>query len=204
MKIAILVATLLSLTGCGITARQQATEQQNAAFALATSTCDAVAQQPELASLWGDIPVKANLATVAQLASDKKPSEAQKRAILKIDEYEAPCRTATLNYLSLYAPAAAPIYEQAVQDTNALWARLYSDGLTFGQFNTERARIVAASNANAQMAESSRVNQQRQIRAQEYQNYLQLQRNMDSIRQSMTPKTTNCYTYGNQVQCTQY
>ncbi|MDS1142416.1 hypothetical protein RE432_18435 [Pusillimonas sp. SM2304] len=192
----LLLMPALALVGCAHQARQQALEEQ----AWVNTVCEASSQRPEMEPINDAIPSNALKATIGQLADKRKPNALQKSAIVRIDEYHEPCRAATEDYLQRRAPAAAPMYAKLIQDTKLLWAQLLSDELTFGQFNSERARLASSAQAEAEAAESSRIHQAQQLQAQQYQNYLQVQRNMNAYR----PKTTNCYQYGNNVQCTQY
>lgn len=156
--------------------------------------------RPELIPLRGIVPSNAQEATIQQLADKNKPNAEQRAVIARMDEYQAPCQAAVMDYLQRRAPAGAPIYVQMNQGMKLLWAKLLSGEMTFGQFNSDRAQLASSSGARAEEAESSRIAQAQQLQAQRYQNYLQMQQNMNAFK----PKTTNCYGYGNNVQCTQY
>lgn len=196
MRKLFLLISVLALSGCAHVYRQQAQEAEMRARAI----CESVTASPEVAALLENVPADPSMASVAQLADKGKPTSQQKAIIAKIDQYNAPCTAANTAYLSQYAPAAAPIVLKANQDIKLLWAKLLNDELSFGEFNAERAKIAAAAFAEAQAAESTRVANSRQLQAQEYQNYLQMQQNINAFK----PKRTNCYTYGNNVQCTHY
>jgi len=196
MRGVLLLITALALSGCAHQVRQQMMAERQQAEAV----CEENSNRPELEPLRDAVPTNALRASIGQLASTDKPNDQQKAVIAKMDVYDARCREAVMAYLQRRAPAGVPIYAELIQSTKLLWAKLLADELTFGQFNSERARLASEATTRAEAAESVRVTQAQQLQAQQYQNYLQMQQSINALR----PKTTNCYTYGNNVQCTQY
>jgi len=200
MRLVFLFISFLALAGCADMAQQRALQQAQEARSQVDAVCERIATNPESAPLFTSVPVYPSKATIKQLADTTRPTDQQKAIIAKIDEYKAPCVAAEENYLQQYAPSVAPIFTKLQQDIKLLWAHLLSGEINFGRFNSERARISAAASAAAQSSESARVAQAQQMQMQRYQNYLQLQQNLNGLR----PRTTNCYQYGNSMNCTQY
>lgn len=194
MRTLILIFSILVLSGC-------AHYQIQKAQLSTTAICNNNAAMPELAPIRDQVPSDALKATIGQLADMRRPTAAQKLVIEHIEEYSEPCHTATMNYFNTYAPAAAPIYVQLSQNVKLLWARLLVGKINFGQFNSERAKISAAALSEAQGAESARLAQRQQLYVQQQQLNINQQRYLNSLRQSVTPKTINCHGYGNSVSC---
>lgn len=204
MRKLILLFVTLSLAGCASQEAAQRREQARMAMELARATCMRVAESPALDPIRGRVALGEEKATVAQMADTGKPTAAQKAVIARIDEISQPCDTAASSFYATYIPALGPVNDELNQSLKQAWARLLVGEFTFGQFNSERAQLKSAAESKVRNIMDNQAAQQAQLQLQQQQLNLQRAQYFNALQQSMTPKRTNCYTYGNNVQCTQY
>lgn len=207
-----LISVLGLLSGCAQYQQQQAQQQMTSAAQVVTAICKQTFADPRFdvtRTQISDSPLKT---TVAQMADTTYPTPAQHDAIEHREEYSQPCIDAWEKYLSAYAPAALPIYQEAEQEERSRLASLLSGKVTFGQFNTERSRATTKAWADMQSAERARVAAAQQLHLQQQQTSLAqqqaIQNSLYLMQRSMRPpavqptlRTTNCYGSGQAIQC---
>lgn len=209
----VLLAVLGLLSGCAQYQQQQAQKQMTSAAQAVTAVCAQTFADPRFdvtRSQISDSPLKT---TVAQMADTRYPTPAQRNAIEHREDYSQPCIDAWQKYLAAYAPAALPIYQEAEQEERARLASLLSGKVTFGEFNTVRARAITRAWADMQSAERARVAAAQRLYLQQQQTNLvqqqAIQNSLYLMQQSMKPapavqpmlRTTNCYGSGRSIQC---
>lgn len=193
MRKIILIALVLSLSGCAQIQRQHAEKRLQEAY----SICQSAFRMPELAPTRKQIPNDAKDATVEQLSDASYMRPDQKNAVVHREGYLSMCHDEMKGYLSQYAPGAVPIYEQEILGDKVLLAQLASGKITFGEFNTQRAKSHALAQSIAQQAESNRAMQAQQLYLQRQQAIL----NSQNIIRNATPRTATCTRFGNTVNC---
>lgn len=204
MRKVLLILMAFSLAGCAHQEAERWRQQAQMEEAAAKAVCDSTEARPELDPLREQVAFDASKATVAQLADSRKPTADQKAVIMQIDEISKPCEDAVSAYFTTYSPVVAPVHAELGQAMKQTWAKLLAGEMTFGQFNSERASMSAAARSKAQSLMSSQAAYQAQMQMQQQQLNLQRAQYINSLQQTITPKRTNCYRYGNNVQCTQY
>jgi len=205
MRKAILFVLVGLLSGCAQYQRQEYVDARPLAQAVVKQACDQAAANPGFDPIRAQIPADSRKATIAQLNDPHYPNARQKEALSHYDEYASECINQQVSYLSLYAPTALPIYQQGQQEGKIRLAALAAGKMTFGQYNTERAKAVAKTWAEMQQADNARAAQAQQlylqqqaVRQQELQNNINIMRAFTPPR----PTTTNCYQFGQMVNCT--
>lgn len=200
-RLAVIGASCVLVSGCAQYQTQQAQKQILSARQALSAVCQQVMADPRLDPTRrqiADAPLKT---TVAQMADPTFPTPAQRDAIEHRQDYSQPCIQAREQYLSTYAPAALPIYQQAEQNERAMLAWLLGGKVTFGQFNTERSKAAGQAWAAMQDAERTRVAQAQQLQIQRQQAAAQSAQYNLNLMRAFTPHQTNCTRFGNSVNC---
>ena len=196
IQILVLGVGMLMLSGCA----NMRLKQAESAKADVKNICKVALSNPRLNPTRAQIPDYPTQATVAQLADERHATPEQMDAIEHREEYIAPCTTADLNFYSKYLPAAESIYENAHQEAKLLDAKLMTGAMSFGEYNTARSQLFQHAKQTAMQATQA-------ASMREQQQYLQYQQsviNNQNIIKGFTPRTANCYRYGNYVNCTGY
>lgn len=200
-RLVVIGFSVLLVSGCAQYQTQQAQKQMLSAQQAMIAVCQQTMSNPKLdptRNQIADAPLKT---TVGQMADATFPTSAQRDAIEHREEYSQPCIQAREQYLSTYAPAALPIYQQAEQNERAMLARLLGGKVTFGQFNTERSKAASQAWAAMQDAERTRVAQAQQLQIQRQQAASQSAQYNLNLMRAFTPRQTNCTAFGNTVSC---
>jgi len=200
MRKLIIIFGVVGLTGCAQQLTLQQKQEAEMAAASAKAICKEALENPDLDPIRNQVAFDATKATVAQLADARRATANQKAVIARIDEYNKPCEDATIAYFSTYAPAAAPLHAELNQNLKLVWAKLLTGEITFGQFNSERAKLTADARTKLTELAAAAESQAQQFRLQQQQLGIQ---NMQ-LWNSMRPRTANCYRVGNSVSCTQW
>lgn len=133
--------------------------------------------KPELAIIKSKVGLGGiNTQTVEMLASNKKPTSAEKEALLKWDSLRQPCIRMSQEWLSQYGEQnISVINDRATNEFKALLADLYAGKITYGEFAKGRQVITNKANEDAQAAYKQNRAYADQQRQQSEQNRLQRQ-----------------------------
>lgn len=200
MKRFLLLAPVLALSACANVSQQAQARDMSSMNAV----CDAASNDPRVAPLEGFIPKNAANASISQLSDQSKISPAQKPAVEAIQPVYAACFDATAAYLNKYYGASATaMYGQLLQELRFTEAALWRGEISYGQFNSSRAKLVTQF---MQAAEQSRLQSTvaaQQIEQARLQNALSIM-NATRIPVQPYPTTTNtsCYGSGSWMNCT--
>lgn len=200
MRKLILILGITGLTGCAQQMALQQKQEAEAAAAYAKAICEKARENPALDPIRNQVAFDASKATVAQLADARKATAPQRAVIAHIDEYNKPCEDASMAYFSDYAPAAVPLHAELNQNLKLTWAKLLTGESTFGQFNSERAKLTTEARTKLTELVAATEAQAQQLQMQQQQLGIQ---NMQ-LWNSMQPRTANCYRVGNSISCTQW
>ena len=193
----------------------------------------ALETNPELQILKGKVALgNVSGQTLEELANDKKPTPAEKSALVKWDSLRQPCIKQSLEWSNAhFAPNVVVIIDRLGGQFKSLLADLYSGKMTYGQF--AKARQANADNAKAEMVNTNQQNQNVSTQNQQRQQQLnqqaqqaeaqnQAQRNalatqmilnnkpyqapapyqMPQLQTPNAPVNTNCRMIGNTMNCT--
>ncbi|AVJ30207.1 hypothetical protein [Achromobacter spanius] len=143
------------------------------------------------------LPAKATDATLAQLADPSLATPAQQQAINDFDPVMAQCFEMRQAYLKRYSPGSVvATFDILKADSKALRAQLWAKKITFGEYNTKAAKLLAESQKTMQ----TELEKAQQIAAQQQ---AQRDQNMMLMMPYMAPRPTitDCHRYGNSVNC---
>lgn len=226
IRLILTVACTVLFSGCAQYQAQQRAEAQRqemeAASRSLAAACAAAYNDPAMTILHPKIPFSASDATLAQLGDVSKASAKEKAAIEEFDRLVQPCTTQGQAFFRRFDyPGMGAAYQRFTQEDRSLRASLWAGSITFGEFNTRRGTLVsqfeaarAAAAVEASRAATIAAQQERANSLQTLQVIQQMQQNQQlqqanqiqsqQLYQMRTPTQTNCYRYGNQVNCTSY
>lgn len=184
------------LGGCafpeGQRVNQQKVDSDNVEVFCANAWADT-----RLDPLRSKLPTKATDATLAQLADPSLATPAQQQAINDFDPVMAQCVEMRQAYLKRYSPGSVvATFDILKADSKALRAQLWAKKITFGEYNTKAAKLLAESQKTMQ----TELEKAHQIAAQQQ---AQRDQNMMLMMPYMAPRPTitDCHRYGNSVNC---
>lgn len=219
MKPVALITSLMvsmSLLGCVTSQQAQRTptgwtnEEVNQAMQAADKKCIDRVADPSIDPIRKHIPVNGEAATIQQLASKKKPSSAEKQAILAWESATAACIQDVLNVnrqagaLPSYIANMEALGQAQKQAKARLWAGQisYGDYLAISSTNLmefkKRAQEISDGAAAAAAQRAQLAAQQQQATAQTLLLFNQ------ASRVYRPPVQTNCVRIGGQTSCTSY
>jgi hypothetical protein len=135
----------------------------------------ALETNPELQILKGKVALgNVSGQTLEELANDKKPTPAEKSALVKWDSLRQPCIKQSLEWSNThFAPNVVVIIDRLGSQFKSLLADLYSGKMNYGQF--AKARQANADNAKAEAVSLNQQNQNANAQNQQRQQELNQQ-----------------------------
>jgi hypothetical protein len=221
MKALALVTALLALGGCATAAQHEAAHMQQvsaegkAAIDLCWMGIEGSPPQHALRDKMGGNAA----ATLAMKANTQKatPEEAAQVLVLH-QEYVMPCRKIELETAAKLSPVLAAIYASGYARSDANYANLVANKISWGEFLTERDAIAAqrrtelaaaaqSIDRHLQQAHNAEI-QQRQAAAAAFSQWAYqqqvLQQNQQAINAANRPRMTNCQYVGTYLNCTTF
>lgn len=199
MKVVTALVMAGVLSGCALPGAQRVNQQQ-----VDSTNVDAFCAQAwsdaRLDPLKAKLPAKAQDATLAQLADSSLATPAQQQAISDFDPVMAQCFEMRRAYLKTYMPGGVVATFDILQtDNKSLRAQLWARKITFGDYNTRAAKLLAESQKTMQTELEKAQQVAAQQQAQRDQNMLLMAPYMNPP--PPRPTFTDCHRHGNSVNC---
>jgi hypothetical protein len=205
------LGALIVLSGCATRAERQfqAISTNNQAASAQYGACvTALYNSPEAAPIRSRTPLKADEASLAQLADSSMANRDETQAIFALHPRLKECERAVLTEFSKSTPSFVPILAKDFSRSDDDILSLIQKKLAWGEFNRRRRDNTVATRAAIQQAAQSVTAEFRQMHRDEMaerraaaQAIAQWAQTQQVINAMNRPVITNCNRFGTMVNC---